>query len=117
MKDDYDFKNAKSGYLMSPDIKIEAAEQDLVDTFELEVMEILYAIDSPEAFVTDLSQISDFFEFDFCDDRIISNKQKEAETILSINSLFDNTINILKTDKLGEVARNLNFYKKSKTIN
>ena len=117
MKDDNDFKNAKRGAVMSKDLIIEAAEQDLVDSFEVEVMEILNAIDFPEAFVTDLSQIYDFIELTFCDNKVIYNKQKEDETISTINSLFDNTINVLRTDKLGEIARKLNFYKKSKTIN
>lgn len=117
MKDDDDFKNAKRGAVMSEDLIIEAAEQDLVDAFELEVMEILHAIDFPEAFVTDLSQIYDFIELTFCDDKVVYNKQKEEETISIINSLFDNTINVLRTDKLGEIARKLNFHKKSKTIN
>jgi hypothetical protein len=90
--------------------------KDLVDTFEEEVMEILYAIDSSESFVTDNSKINDLIPVFFSGKQMIPNQVRAGEIIFTINSLFKNTSVILPTDKLGEVARNLNSYRKNKII-
>lgn len=119
MRDEYDFKNAKRGSLMSKDLKIEIASQDLVDTYEKEVMEILNAIDQSEAFITDYSDILDLIPFEIYEDKVKRNKELIEYYINEIKSLFkdDTSEDITGNSKIGELAQKLHLSRLNKSIN
>jgi len=118
MKDDYDFKNAKRGPLMTKDLKIEVASQDLVDRYEKEVMEILNLVDQSEAFITDYSDIFDLIPFEIYEDKVQRNKELIEYYLNEIKSLFKDTLSedITGNSKIGELAQKLHLLRLNKSI-
>jgi len=118
MKDDYDFKNAKRGPLMTKDLKIEVASQDLVDRYEKEVMEILNSVDQSEAFITDYSDVFDLIPFEIYKDKVQRNKELIEYYLNEIKSLFKDTLSedITGNSKIGELAQKLHLLRLNKSI-
>lgn len=118
MKDDYDFKNAKRGPVMTKDLKIEVASQDLVDRYEKEVMEILNLVDQSEAFITDYSDIFDLIPFEIYENKVQRNKELIEYYLNEIKSLFKDTLSedITGNSKIGELAQKLHLLRLNKSI-
>lgn len=92
------------------------AEQDLVDIYEKELMEVLNIIDQTEAFVTDYTDILDLIPFEILNNKISRNKNLIEYYIKEIKSLFKENIEINPSDKICFIAQKLYLSRQNKSI-
>ncbi len=92
------------------------AEQDLVDIYEKELMEVLNIIEQTEAFVTDYTDILDLIPFEILNNKISRNKNLIEYYIKEIKSLFKENIEINPSDKICVIAQKLYLSRQNKSI-
>lgn len=86
-------------------MKVTFAPQDEIDAFDKEVTEILQVLGSPIAWVSDESQVGDFFTFCGEENHDALEKKKEEETLAKLTSLCGDVVT--STSYICSVARAL----------